>query len=104
MSSLKIEVHESTNGTTVALQGRLISTELGQLQHACLSALHHLSTSELIIDLSGVEYIDSLSIGRLVALNSTAEKSGKRLVLTHPQPRISEAIKMLHIDRIITLR
>lgn len=104
MNELTIQVREDRNGPTVVLAGKMVSAEVNRLQRACLNALRKLDAGDLVIDMSDVTYIDSLSIGRLVALNATAQKDAKRLVLTNPQKRILDTLKMLHIDTLITVR
>jgi anti-anti-sigma factor len=69
-----------------------------------LSALQQLNSGELVIDMSDVTYIDSLSIGRLIALNTMAQKDAKHLVLANAQKRVLDTLKTLHIDTLITVR
>lgn len=104
MNELTVEVREERNGPTVHLAGKMVGAETNRLQRACLSALQQLNSGELVIDMSDVTYIDSLSIGRLITLNTTAQKDAKRLVLANPQKRVLDTLKTLHIDTLITVR
>ena len=51
-----------------------------------------------------LDYIDSLSMGRLVALNKAAAEDGKIIVLANPQAPLRDAFRMLHLDRLIVVR
>jgi anti-anti-sigma factor len=101
MSKLTVEVRDDRGEPSISLSGELIGPELGHMQHVCLTALRKLNGSELALDMAGVHYIDSLSIGRLIALNSTAEKNGKLLVLKNCQSRVRDTLRMLKIDTLI---
>jgi anti-anti-sigma factor len=104
MNELTIQVREERGGPVIVIAGKLVGTELGRLQRACLSALQQLNSGELVIDMSDVTYIDSLSIGRLIALNTMAKKDAKYLVLANAQKRVLDTLKTLHIDTLITVR
>jgi anti-anti-sigma factor len=104
MTKLSIDISEGKTATVLTLRGELIGPELAQLQRVCVNALQQLESGELVIDMANVVYIDSLSIGRLIALNGAAEKQGKRLVLAQPKSRVLETLKILNIDKLIAVR
>jgi len=43
---------------------------------------------ELILDLSGLAFIDSSGIGALLQTRERAAESGRELTLIHPQPQV----------------
>lgn len=59
--------------------------------------------TDVLIDLSGLIYIDSSGLGTLVTINKrTKEKNGK-LVLTGAQGLPAELIKRTRLDRVFTI-
>lgn len=104
MSKLIVETHKDPAGPTIALHGELIGPELMPFQRACMAVLRAPGAADLTIDMAGVHYIDSLSIGRLVALGGEAEKVGRRLALKNCQPRVRDTLKMMKIDTLLSLR
>lgn len=104
MNTLTIDVRDNTGRPVLFLTGKLTVASADQLQHACLKALQLIKAGELVIDMTKVDYIDSLSMGRLVALNKTAAQAGKTIVLANPQAPLRDAFRMLHLDRLIIVR
>lgn len=60
-------------------------------------------TPSLSLDLSGVTFMDSASLGALVALSKAARAAGGDLVLTHLQPNVRRSIELLRLDRFFNL-
>lgn len=104
MNNVEITVTEHAGRPAISISGKLTSASADKLQRVCLAALKGISAGELVIDMAGVTYIDSLCLGRLVAISKSANGQGKKIVLTHPQDAIRAAFKMLHIDRVIEVR
>jgi anti-anti-sigma factor len=104
MNTLTIDVRNDTGRPILFLAGKLTAATAGHLQTACLKAIRQINAGELVIDMAGLDYIDSLSMGRLVALNKAAAEDGKIIVLANPQAPLRDAFRMLHLDRLIVVR
>jgi len=104
MNELEISVRENAGRPVIYLSGKITSRSVDQLQRTCLKSLRQLSSGELVVDMAGVTYIDSLSMGRFVAINKVAENEGKKVVLTNQQGPIRDAFRMLHVDKVIEVR
>lgn len=55
----------------------------------------------LILDLSGVEFIDSAGLGALMILYGNMKVRGGQLRLVAPGPKIREVLKLTHTDAIL---
>jgi anti-sigma B factor antagonist len=78
------------------LRGPLVNENLPDFQNA----IRRENVPTMILDLSGVPYIDSAGLGSLVSAYVSRHKSGQRTVLTGVNPRI---IHLLEITRMAQL-
>lgn len=56
----------------------------------------------VVVNLSGVTYIDSSGIGTLIAWHKTCRDSGKELVMQNCGDRVMETFKMLAVDSLFS--
>jgi anti-sigma B factor antagonist len=56
-------------------------------------------SNSLIIDFSGVPYVDSAGIGALVGAYVTRQNSGRSLALVGVSERIHNALKITHVEQ-----
>jgi len=66
-----------------------------------LAALQALmpASGDVILDLSGLEYLDSSGIRVLVNLVRPLSESGRSFVLTSPQPNVRRVLEIVGLDR-----
>ncbi len=67
--------------------------------------LEHASrvTGPLVIDLSGVSYMDSSGVGTMVYVKREVERRGRRLVLAGLQARVRGVLEITHLDKFFTI-
>ncbi|MEM6910622.1 MAG: WecB/TagA/CpsF family glycosyltransferase [Verrucomicrobiota bacterium] len=56
---------------------------------------------ELVVDLSGVEFIDSRAVGGLIRVNREVVAAGGKLFLSHPRPSVKETLHLLRLEGIL---
>jgi anti-sigma B factor antagonist len=56
----------------------------------------------VVLDLSGVDFVDSSGLGALIHMHKTFEPQG-RLVLCNVAPRISELFKITRLERVFAI-
>lgn len=61
------------------------------------------SNSRVIIDLKGVEYIDSSGFGSFLSLTRAARNSYGVLKFVNPEPRVTELFKVLHLNTVFQI-
>lgn len=57
----------------------------------------------LVIDLSGVSYMDSSGVGTMVYVKREVERAGRRLVLAGLQARVRGVLEITHLDKFFTI-
>jgi len=73
-----------------------VAEELAHEVHRMLEG----GRKNLMIDLADVPYADSAGIGALLAIRSSIQEAGGKLVLLSPQPRVLHLMERLRIARI----
>ena len=57
----------------------------------------------LILDLSGIEFIDSAGLGALMILYGNMKLRGGQLRLVAPGPKVLDVLKLTHTDAILPI-
>ena len=89
--------------TVFAISGRL---NLGNLLQSAESAIRSIidgGARKLVIDLTGLNAIDSSGIGTLVSCAGHMGQLGGRMRLAGAQGSVAKVFEMVHMDRIIPL-
>ena len=84
----------------VAVEGRLDTTTAPELEASLKEDLENVT--DLVIDLSDLEYISSAGLRVLLAAQKTMMKQGK-MVVTHPNEVISEIFEVTGFSDILTI-
>jgi anti-sigma B factor antagonist len=95
-----MEIRERQAGDAVILElsGRLtVNDQPGLLKDAVADAARR-GAREVLLDLSGVRYIDSTRLGELIAAHVTVSRLGGRLKLVATPARIVELLTMAGLD------
>ena len=73
-----------------------------------LSELHSQASSasekDVVLDMSGIERIDSRQLGELVKIHLGLRQSNRRLVVDNAQGAVLEVLGLTRIDRLIEVR
>ena len=86
--------------TLVEVSGRLtVNDEPGRIRQAVLATLQRGST-QVLLDLSGVLYIDSTRLGELIAAHVSLMNRGGRLKLVGTPARVRELLHVAGLDSV----
>lgn len=97
--NLKVETRVADGITIVSCHGRIIfGEESGALREALKQVLT--STREIVLNLSGVNYIDSGGLGTLVGVYSSARSNGADIKLAGLGQRLRD---VLQITKLVTV-
>ena len=97
--SLKVETRELEGVTVVACHGRIVlGDESAGMRQTLKRALT--SSKHLVLDLSGVTYIDSTGLGTLVGVYSSARGAGADIKLAGLNQRLRD---LLQITKLVTV-
>jgi anti-sigma B factor antagonist len=95
---MEIRERQVRDVTIVELAGRLtVNDQPGLLKEAVAEAVKR-GARRVLLDLSGVRYIDSTRLGELIAAHVTVSRQGGRLTLVATPPRIIELLDMAGLD------
>jgi len=89
--------------THVQVIGRLTLGREAQRLESLMADLAQKGVSKLILDLSGVEYIDSSGIGIVVLAAGRLKQAGCKMVLVAPEGRVLQLLKMAGLDGLLTI-
>lgn len=85
----------------VALTGELDAHTVGRLRS--LLAEHLLAgPGNLVIDLSGLTFIDSAGLAVLIAADKGVRRAGTRMVLAAPRAPVSKVLSLTGLDAVLT--
>jgi anti-sigma B factor antagonist len=99
--TLTVETYCDGDGTTVVqLYGEfdLASVATFEAELACAEA----ELGPLVIDLSGLDFIDSTGIGQLLAAHNRAESDGRELAFLKGQPPVEKVLRLTGLNEILT--
>jgi anti-anti-sigma factor len=81
----------------VAVAGELDVASSPELERELLAVLNG-GVSEVVVDASGLGFVDASGIGALVRAAEAARRSGGRLVLRRPSEAAQRVLDLLHLD------
>ena len=97
---MEIRERKSGNRIVVELSGRLtVNDKPGVLRDAITGALRD-GAKDVLLDLSGVRYIDSTRLGELISAHISVSRSGGRLKLIGTPTTILELLEIAGLQGI----
>ena len=100
---LEIETLEPAPGITVLkLNGRLMTGPESEGLEALVRKLLRENRKKLILDLTGVDYIDSAGLGVLTFCSATMQSGGGALRMAGAQPLPQKLFQMTKLDKILS--
>jgi anti-sigma B factor antagonist len=96
---LRVQTQISGDVFIVHCDGRIVFGDEGAVvRERVLNMLT--GTSRIVVNLSGVDYIDSGGLGILVGLLVSAKKRGGELKLVSPHKRVKDVLRQTSLDTI----
>ena len=89
---LELTVERNADETTVRGTGKITSATADYFQTTIRGAIP--GNKRIVLDLTGVEYIDSSGLGALVSVYLAAGKAQCELELANPKPRVRDLLKI----------
>ncbi|HEY3737840.1 MAG TPA: STAS domain-containing protein [Jatrophihabitans sp.] len=80
--------------TTLAVAGDVDIRSAAELRDAGTRELEEVGCAKLVLDLSGIEFIDSTGLGALLGIRLVAEKQDKPVVLHAPSEHVFYVIDL----------
>ena len=92
ISELKLETTKSPEETIVRCTGKITSASSGLLQTTVRSLIPE--TKSVVLDLTGVTYMDSSGLGAIAGLFFSAKRQNCRLKLVNLNERLKELFRL----------
>ncbi len=87
--------------TTIALTGVANLRSTSELKQMLQLASDSASTRQVVLDMSGVEMLDSAVLGILLAHHQKLQRRGGELVLLSPSEEMSDLLAMTDLEQLI---
>jgi anti-sigma B factor antagonist len=98
MDELRIQIENAAKGVrTFHLAGPLILSTLFEFQDLARAD----SESAIVIDLSGVPYMDSAGLGAILGVMASCQRKGRGFGITGAADRIKTLFCVTHVDGLI---
>jgi len=92
---------ESRNGkTSIVLKGRFDFTAHRAFKQAYEAALGDGAANEVVLDMSGVEYLDSSALGMLLILRDRARETTKKVSLGNCSGSVKDVLRVANFDKL----
>lgn len=95
---LEINVSARGKARVVALRGEVDLRSSPELRQALLELLEQ-RVAHIVVDLTGVGYMDSSGVGTLVELKRKSERMRGKVTLVGPQPRVQSVFEITQLDK-----
>jgi anti-sigma B factor antagonist len=95
--------HHEPDITVASMTGQLnLGNRLAEFEHNIKLRIVE-GTRKIILDLTGVTYIDSAGLGMVAACAGIIFKAGGKLVVVSPGGRITQMFEITRLNRVIDL-
>ncbi len=97
-----VHAHERAPWTVLTVAGELDVAGAPDLRQHVMTAVRT-GTHRLVLDLTGVDFIDSFGLGVLVGALKRVRLLDGDLRLVVPEPRVRRVLEVCDLDRVFTL-
>lgn len=102
-NKLRINVAAISNTATICLSGHFAFDAHREFKAAYKNQLNNSMIGNIVIDLSGVEYLDSSALGMLMVLRDHVQNAGKSLTLSKPSSIAARTFDIAGFHRLFTI-
>ena len=96
------DVRQASEGPVVVLRGELDVYDAGKLRD-CLDPLVTEGGSSVVVDMSGVSFLDSTGLGVFVAVVKKARALGGDVVFRRPSEPVMAVLRITGLTHVFTL-
>jgi anti-sigma B factor antagonist len=98
MASESLEIERVDHGV-LSLHGPLTLENVAPF----LNAVRRENAATVILDFSGVPYLDSSGLGSLVSAYTSCQKAGRRVALTGVNPRVLKVFEITRVEPVFLM-
>jgi anti-sigma B factor antagonist len=97
--AFSVSIREKDAVSVLDVSGRLTSFEIGAIREAVARLLNH-GRKDIVLNLSGLQYLDSSGIGELVRNYVTVVKAGGQMKVVGLSPKVEEVLKITQLYQV----
>ncbi|GGI07710.1 STAS domain-containing protein [Egicoccus halophilus] len=102
MQLLRTSTREEQDWTVVEASGQLDVATAPQLRQVLVEAQYG-GASQVLLDVAGVQFIDSMGLGVLVGAHKRARSHAGAFVLAAPSERMRSLLELTGLDTVLTV-
>ena len=99
---MEYKLNKTTAGGEVIISGQITYRDHDDFFEAS-SFINDKKTKECIINLSGVDFVDSAGLGMFLILNDTAQRNNVKLAIKGAKDKVKSIIEATKLDEVIDL-
>lgn len=102
MTILEVETRKGEGLAHVVLRGELDLSTVDKVEKA-LAVLHEGDDEVLVLDLSGLSFLDSTGLRLMVTADQRAQKEGRRLVIVKGPDTVQRVFSITKLDETLEM-
>ena len=100
---MELQTHEDGSVTVLTVTGDLVIGDAESSFKKTVTRLLEEGHTRLLVDLSGVGFLDSSGLGALVRALTQSQKEGGQTKLLHAGPQIRKLLQMTKLDSVFEI-
>ena len=104
--ALDIKVREKIGTPIIVLDGRVIGSDVEKFTRK-LDSVCQKGSKSIVVDMSGVNFLDSQGLGKIVYYYHIMEKAGRALniLITNPDPQmyLKRLFSLTNLDKVLKI-
>lgn len=99
---MKLAVHKDTSGIHISVSGHMYVEDASQLREKALEALGN-DGRNVVVDMSGLEYIDSSGMGVLISIHKRCVQRGGGVTIRGLHGTVQELFELTRLTKVFTI-
>jgi anti-anti-sigma factor len=104
MTGFSIDESPRPGGVGLALAGDLDMSATFRLEPALDRLLSSHRVGEVVLDLGGVDFVDSSGLGLLLTTYERSRQAGTAMAIVGPSPEVERVFRLAGVDDVLPLR
>ena len=102
----RIEVSESASVSVVRFRDHKIidPAAIQELGEHLFDLVEKEEREKIVLNCSGVEFLSSAALGKLITFDKKAKRSGAKLILTNISPEIFQVFAITNLDKLFKIK
>lgn len=100
---MQITMKAEGQRAVVRLSGKFDFSAHREFRETIDAALQNKEFGEVVVDLAGVDYIDSSALGMLLMLREKTNGAKKNLSLANPRGVVKQALDIAHFEKLFSI-